>query len=321
MKIDSLLRQIGFKTKIGVKSRHSLADLFSKGNRCGIYVLQFSDTTFYVGQSIDVVKRFSQHKRNYDDILFIFFKPVPRNYLNNVELQVIGIVESAFETRNIHLASSPECESDLDSIISVKDQNDWLHNNDYVVDTSTRFSDKTLRNKFSQKFSKITQDDIFHDLFAPVLKKYILKCIIEPCKTEVSFWGCSCLPGPYAKDVTVYSRINLFWQEVFTAAYFITEDYPHYSFHVSKHSIKETNDNDHRYNSFKTLSMNDHFYQTGGHDQFCITVYDKNEALNLLDDELFVYSAKLFNLRSMRKGAHAYARYHCLSLADILLPK
>ena len=43
------------------------------------------------------------------------------------------------------------------------------------------------------------------------------------------------------------------------------------------------------------------------------------EALTLLDDEIAIKAMKQFNLRNMRKGAHVYARYHCMELADLLM--
>jgi len=48
-------------------------------------------------------------------------------------------------------------------------------------------------------------------------------------------------------------------------------------------------------------------------------LYDTSEALDLLEDDLFVESIKLFNLRNMRKGGLIFAYAHCMDLADQLL--
>jgi hypothetical protein len=43
--------------------------------RCGVYVLDFRNGDFYVGQATDVVRRHAQHCRNHQDITAIRFRP------------------------------------------------------------------------------------------------------------------------------------------------------------------------------------------------------------------------------------------------------
>lgn len=52
-----------------VRGRLSISDLFpvSRG-RCSIYLLKYADQTYYIGQAVDAVRRFSQHRKNYDNI-------------------------------------------------------------------------------------------------------------------------------------------------------------------------------------------------------------------------------------------------------------
>ena len=322
MDILALLKTKGFTRSFNVETRRSIADLFKKNDRCGIYVLHFSDDVYYVGQAVDVVRRFVQHKKTYDDIVMLYFKDVSRTNLDEVEVEILGTVESSFRVRIINLASAPQCESELDDVVSEHEQEKWLNDSCHSIDTSKRFVDDILRSKYTRAFNKMIRDSKFENLFLPVLRKYIGKCVIEPYRTEVSFWGCSCLLRYSSKTNTVYSRVNLFWQEVFTLAYLHDDNCPIYSFHVSRSILDKTTDAEvkRRYGKFKTLFADDHYYQKGGQDQFCVSLYDRDEALKILDDELFVRSAKLFNLRNMKKGAHVYARYHCMDLADLILP-
>ena len=64
-----------FDQHLDVKGRISVSHLFPKSKpRCGIYLLSFSDDTFYIGQAIDAVKRFSQHRKKYDNIVKLWFQ-------------------------------------------------------------------------------------------------------------------------------------------------------------------------------------------------------------------------------------------------------
>ena len=66
-----------------------------------------------------------------------------------------------------------------------------------------------------------------------ILKTYIRAGIPALRRGEVSFWGCSCLPAS-----NVYSRINVNWQEVFTA--FVNERELWFSLHVANSPLVQT---------------------------------------------------------------------------------
>ncbi len=75
-----------FDQHLDVKGRISVSDLFPKSkSRCGIYLLNFSDETFYIGKAIDAVRRFSQHRKNYNNILKLWFQPIRKDELDETE--------------------------------------------------------------------------------------------------------------------------------------------------------------------------------------------------------------------------------------------
>jgi len=79
-----------FNQHLDVKGRLSISDLFPKSkSRCGIYLLNFSDGTFYIGQAIDSVRRFSQHRKNYSNIEKFWFQPIDKNKLDETEQRLI----------------------------------------------------------------------------------------------------------------------------------------------------------------------------------------------------------------------------------------
>lgn len=67
------LHEFGFPQFRQVTNRYSVAEMFKLGHRSGVYVLKFDDLSYYVGISIDVVKRFSQHRMRFDDIAALTF--------------------------------------------------------------------------------------------------------------------------------------------------------------------------------------------------------------------------------------------------------
>ena len=74
MVIRDLLEERGFPAPYTIRGRASIADLFPQGQRCGIYVLHFSDGEYYVGQSADIIRRYTQHSKIHADIEKISFK-------------------------------------------------------------------------------------------------------------------------------------------------------------------------------------------------------------------------------------------------------
>ncbi|MBL8229785.1 MAG: GIY-YIG nuclease family protein [Bryobacterales bacterium] len=151
--IAAFLRSADFPAFTTVEGRMSVADLFQPHDRCGIYVLAFSDGELYIGQSVDIVKRFSQHRRVHQDIAAIRFKIVPESGLDSAERNLIETCErKGFRLRNITFSSLPPTESDFDLVMSHDEQARWLANLDYVDLTGPRVTNDNLRRKYSRKF-------------------------------------------------------------------------------------------------------------------------------------------------------------------------
>src|SRR5688572_26199658 len=102
---NDLLTELGFAKPLFAQGRYSVADLFRK-KRCGIYVLHFANDMFYVGQAVDVVRRYSQHRHNHSDIHRISFKRVSKKNLDFEERSIVHRMETnGFRLRNIQLVS------------------------------------------------------------------------------------------------------------------------------------------------------------------------------------------------------------------------
>lgn len=80
--------------------------------RVGIYRLDFSDESSYIGQSISIRSRLAAHRRRWDDAVRIRFAACPRELLNEMELRTIQDVQKTRPLRNKLLTSRPGGEAD-----------------------------------------------------------------------------------------------------------------------------------------------------------------------------------------------------------------
>lgn len=327
MKALTLLSELGFGNTRKVSGRNSITEIIRGNDKCGVFVLHFivnaDNHEYYIGMSEDIPKRYQQIRADNDDIEYISFKQVKKTFQENEKLRVIAAFEKQFTIRNIAQASRPATESQLDIHISQSEQSVWLSSITPAVDKSKRQVNNTLREKYSRRFSKLNDNPYFHSHVLPVLQKYVSRCIPEPYRTEISFWGCSCLPDshPDTENFEVYSRIDLFWQEVFTIGQDLKEKYPVYSWHLKKSKIKNLSDygRNEEFSEIETYDCDDHHYPKGGSDQFNVWVNSLDDALAILDIPIFLESIKEFNLYNMRRGAQVYAPNHCMDLADLIL--
>ena len=85
---------LNFK-RLELDSNTPIGPIFPANERCGIYVIEFDDGTKYVGQTIDIVKRFrnhthgSKHHDSWGDVVALSFAPAPPLELDVLEKQII----------------------------------------------------------------------------------------------------------------------------------------------------------------------------------------------------------------------------------------
>lgn len=103
--------------------------------RRGIYVLEFRNGEFYVGQSQNVVTRFAQHRHGHtnhfeawEDVEKLWFMPVPIGMdLTRIENnEICRFRESGKPLRNRALNLGHDQPSKLDDVIPVENQQSWV---------------------------------------------------------------------------------------------------------------------------------------------------------------------------------------------------
>lgn len=308
-----------FDQHLDVKGRISISDLFQKSkSRCGIYLLNFSDETFYIGQAIDAVRRFSQHRKNYSNIEKFWFQPIKKDELDKTEQRLIQEAElSGILLTNKTFVSNVIGDTDLDSIISSTEQNEWLENNKHISNESfDLYSNIALKYKikYRQNFEKF-QQLVNYAVLKKLLNLYITKCLPAFKKTEMSFWSLSCMPSTNSGTWPRFFCLNVNAMEVFVLGCEKKTKNPFCFLIATNRFDKNKKTIDGLYRKYRSLEIYESSYRAAGADQTRLHFTDLQELENiLLTENEIVTSIKEMNLRLMRKGGTIYSSSHCFDL-------
>ena len=127
-KKEDKIKELGYPPVQPVASLQTIVHLFGTSkSRCGVYLLEFPRSIFYIGQAVDVVRRFSQHRKNHDDIVGFSFIKTPKKRLDEVEQSLIHRAENLeFVLSNTVHATHVIGDTDLDLVVSPEEQERWL---------------------------------------------------------------------------------------------------------------------------------------------------------------------------------------------------
>jgi hypothetical protein len=325
--IRGSLSQLGFSyISMDVANRYSIADLFpNKRERCGIYVLHFDDGEYYVGQSIDVVKRHSQHAKTYDDIARLSFMPAKREDLNVEEVRVVKVVEALGEhLRNIQIVEFSYGDTDLEGLISREDLTWWLQDINNVLTSNDWIDDARQRRRYHRRASDLL--DRPRATEAVVLGNMFIQATIPaPYLTERTFWACTL----QEQTGWLYYRINVGGQTTFqvwrnldgTLLYGVflprpsaAEIYGDLSeVHGDLALIFSGNDPD----AFVEIASSS--LKQGHADQVAILSPSAEMMAEVILDPALVMACRRFHVKLMQKGPCRWAQNHVFDLADLLL--
>ncbi|MPR36121.1 GIY-YIG nuclease family protein [Salmonirosea aquatica] len=323
---SNIINHLGFQfdDAISVQGRYSISDLFPPSkNRCGIYLLNFSDSTFYIGQAIDVVRRFSQHRKNYDTIYQLWFLPVKKENLNDVEQKLIFEAEKlGLLLINKTFVSNILGDTDLDLIISPLEQENWLTTNTHSQnEVSNIYSVVNIKHrvKYRHNFEKLRQVPIYIQL-KRILNFYLVNCLPAHKMTELSFWSLSCLPSTNANTFPRYISLNINAMEALVMGYEKKTKTEFCFVVLSRRLFNRKTDLKNLHRKYSTMRIFESKYRAGGSDQVRFEFSNLIEFESFLTtNSLIINSIKNFNLRLMRKGGTIYSPFHCFDLVrDIL---
>lgn len=173
-------------TAYQVEDLDSVSVLFHGEDKRGIYRLSFANGEAYVGQAENVVRRFADHRRRWDDIVGFEFFPVPEpEPLLAAERILIAETERTCSLRNVVDTKRPRGEKDY--VIEVNEGSSvslpW--------DRSKR---KTLDDGARTKFLQLARrPDYFFT--REIAGWFIYQTIPDPLATRGKLWTVSCLPS------------------------------------------------------------------------------------------------------------------------------
>jgi len=182
--------------------------------RCGVYVLAFEDAQWYVGQSVDVVRRYVEHQANHGDIARVYFKSVEPSALDEVERRMVALLEHewGWPTRNIRLSSLPKGESELFDLLSESDFERWVRDPSFYLGAGSRTDLDGQARKLAARQAELETHSRAQDV-KRLVEEYLKRLLPLPLSTQTDYWSLSCLPQAHDKTLV---RLNLNWQEVFT---------------------------------------------------------------------------------------------------------
>ncbi|MGK5681648.1 tetratricopeptide repeat protein [Actinoplanes sp. URMC 104] len=304
-----------------VTSAPVTAQLPAKAERCGIYVLSFADGQLYVGQAVDVARRYAQHRKTYDDIVGLQFWRFQPAELDAAEQAAIHQLQQAgLLLRNVAYASGRLGASDLDSLVSAAEQQVWLVSTPGdVMGYDVRPDRVQQRVSGRTRFRKLAADPRFAAVL-PAVRRYVSRTVPMPRRTEFSRWSISACPRtnentwPRLLTVTVHALETLF---VYSSV-----DKPHesvFSLNVDLATMEQHygGDLNRLADAFGAAYFREAVYRVRP-GVLGLRVEGARNFKRLLDVDGVVAAARRLNLDMMRKGPAMQWRSHSFELADRL---
>ncbi|GII99988.1 hypothetical protein CLV28_3067 [Sediminihabitans luteus] len=163
-------------------------------DRCGIFMLHFANGQAYIGQSVDVVRRYADHRHDgkCHDIVAVSFRNEPASRLSIAEVASVRAFEKPGHLRNILLTSQPSGPSSLDLYVPPAARHAWLDGTSREPATAERNVD-TAREP-STGFKRLSRRRDFPQVCETVAT-YVSSTLLWPRSTESRFWTLSAMPS------------------------------------------------------------------------------------------------------------------------------
>ncbi|KUL31444.1 hypothetical protein ADL15_22175 [Actinoplanes awajinensis subsp. mycoplanecinus] len=289
--------------------------------RCGIYVLSFDGGQLYVGQAVDVVSRFSDHRKTYGDIAEMYFWRVAQARLDDFEQQAIHALQAeGFLLRNVIYASGRLGASDLDTLVSAGEQQQWFASvpSEYLGDDE-RPNRPQVRIANQSRFERLATDARLAAVL-PAVRRYLAWTIPSPRRTEFSRWSISAVPdtnknsAPRMLTITLHSLETLHvW------APFEEQHRTIFELNVDLATMqRHWPDPDDLHEAFGAAFVQDCIYRVRP-GVLRLAVEGARNFMRLLDLGGVVEAARRLNLDMIRKGSALQWKSHSFGLADLLL--
>lgn len=320
-KINEIKKEIITNNEIGDKpfllSEFGFTRL--KDENCsGIYILEFKNNEYYIGQAKKIQIRIRQHHKKYNDINTIYFKPIVEGLLLLEENNTISI----FETNNLRIRNLKQIE--FLNIFNESNQHRWVNDLKFNSLTGIKFDNLVVREKFKDRFLILKEKPYFDELI-PLLAKYLKLAIPNYLASEFNYWNITCLPN-YLKEENCISRININSVPVLSIFEESNKSLTFMVYASKLPYIKYLNQNniDSLLDQIPTLRLDlrDSFGEKTEGDEIAILI-NQIDFQKALDNQLVLTSIRLFNLRMMnnvgKELKYRRTTFHCLDFSDLII--
>ncbi len=306
---------------------YSISHLFPVFNgRRGIYVLEFANGQEYVGQAVDVVRRFAAHRRRWPDIQAIRFLAVPAaSSLDEPEKRYIaGLRAGGVTLRNIRYSEvADDQDADIDFLIAPGEQHAWLNDEDsQLEDAPLRVEQAGQREKTFPSYERLVRSGHLPEV-VQTLRTYMHLCVPRPRATELTFWALSAAPTTNKRTWPRLAVLSINSMETLVLGY-VKQDPSHtWGFvNLSRRGAELSPAGQFRRRfRHRRFQLQETAYEASGPDVAHLPFDDTADLRSLLEDHEsgIVTAARELNLRLMRKGPTMQWRWHCPRLADDVL--
>lgn len=318
--------ELGFPPVEPVATLRSIAHLFPSARRnarCGVYILSLADGTHYIGQAIEVVRRFAQHRSRYEIEGFSFIR-TPQIKLDLLEREKIRLAES-LDLRLINFIHTTVVtgEADLDLVMPEAEQREWVGSGKYHFKRD-RSEPIVLSQAHLDRYAERMKQFQSHpqsDLAVGLLRQYLINCLPAPRRTEYSFWSVSCLPSTGRGTFERLFCVSAASMELFVVLCSKKNIEDVWGFvTVSENALCAMIPDPEDFKKTHTsVDFTVYPYRDAGEDQITLRVWGAAALKRLLADEVVQIAGGILAQRVMRKRPTFYAQYHCSQLAQLAL--
>ncbi len=285
----------------------------------GIYILEFNNGEYYIGQAESIQNRLKQHRKIFNDIGNVYFKSVIKDELLDKENKTIAFFErNLLRIRNLKQIG-------FANIFDKSCQKSWVSDLKYNYISGEKFNNEKVRSKFSDRFKILQEKASFPNLVA-FLSSYLKRFVPNYLASEYNYWSITCLPKYLEKDNCI-SRININAVPVLSV-YTNKDNSLHVMLYVSKlpflKHLKNNLSFDGVFDDIPSLifETRNAFESVTEGDEITIFIEEK-DFNNALNNDLIICAIRLFNLRMMsntgKENKHRRTVFHCLDLSDHIM--
>lgn len=289
---------------------------YNNEKNSGIYIIEFNNSEFYIGQSKNLQKRIKQHFNFFSDIQHIYFKPVKIDMLLSEENATIAIFEKKLlRIRNLQ-------QINFYNLFDYSHQINWIGDINYNFVSGTKFDNEYVRSVCRIWFTKLREKPYFERIIQ-LLSYYIKLTIPNYLASEFNYWNITSLHSNNKKILEI--TINIV--SVLTV-YKNNENKLEFKIFASKFSfmriIKENKTIQDLLIQFPSLKIefSDRFIESTEGDAI-ILCFNEADFMRIIENNFILSSIRLFNLRMMNITGNSdkpkRKAIHCLDISDSII--